>query len=240
MSESTLRIGLVLPDVMGTYGDGGNALILRQRARMRGIDAEIVHITLDDEVPDSLDVYTLGGAEDYAQRLATRHLTRYPGLQRAAAAGRPVLAICAAIQVLGHWYETSAGERVEGISLFDLTTSPQERRSIGELVTEPMLDGLTDPLSGFENHRGGTLLGPDAAPLGKVRHGVGNGVGDGTEGVVQGSVIGTYMHGPALARNPQLADHLLKQALGVDTLAPLDLPQVDRLRTERLAAARRG
>ncbi|GAB04741.1 glutamine amidotransferase [Gordonia amarae] len=240
MSESTLRIGLVLPDVMGTYGDGGNALILRQRAQMRGIDAEIVHITLDDEVPDSLDVYTLGGAEDYAQRLATRHLTRYPGLQRAAAAGRPVLAICAAIQVLGHWYETSAGERVEGISLFDLTTSPQERRSIGELVTDPVLDGLTEPLSGFENHRGGSLLGADAKPLGKVRHGVGNGVGDGTEGVVQGSVIGTYMHGPALARNPQLADHLLKQALGVDTLAPLDLPQVDRLRTERLAAARRG
>ena len=240
MSESTLRIGLVLPDVMGTYGDGGNALILRQRAQMRGIDAEIVHITLDDEVPDSQDVYTLGGAEDYAQRLATRHLTRYPGLQRAAAAGRPVLAICAAIQVLGHWYETSAGERVEGISLFDLTTSPQERRSIGELVTDPVLDGLTEPLSGFENHRGGSLLGADAKPLGKVRHGVGNGVGDGTEGVVQGSVIGTYMHGPALARNPQLADHLLKQALGVDTLAPLDLPQVDRLRTERLAAARRG
>jgi len=240
VSESTLRIGLVLPDVMGTYGDGGNALILRQRAQMRGIDAEIVHITLDDEVPDSLDVYTLGGAEDYAQRLATRHLTRYPGLQRAAAAGRPVLAICAAIQVLGHWYETSAGERVEGISLFDLTTSPQERRSIGELVTDPVLDGLTEPLSGFENHRGGSLLGADAKPLGKVRHGVGNGVGDGTEGVVQGSVLGTYMHGPALARNPQLADHLLKRALGVDTLAPLDLPQVDRLRTERLAAARRG
>ena len=185
-------------------------------------------------------VRALGGAEDYAQRLATRHLTRYPGLQRAAAAGRPVLAICAAIQVLGHWYETSAGERVEGISLFDLTTSPQERRSIGELVTDPVLDGLTEPLSGFENHRGGSLLGADAKPLGKVRHGVGNGVGDGTEGVVQGSVIGTYMHGPALARNPQLADHLLKQALGVDTLAPLDLPQVDRLRTERLAAARRG
>ncbi|KJR09400.1 glutamine amidotransferase, partial [Gordonia sihwensis] len=124
MSESTLRIGLVLPDVMGTYGDGGNALVLRQRARMRGIDAEIVSITLDDEVPESLDVYTLGGAEDYAQRLATRHLQRYPGLQRAADAGRPVLAICAAIQVLGHWYETAAGERVAGISMLDLTTSP--------------------------------------------------------------------------------------------------------------------
>ena len=239
MSTSTLRIGLVLPDVMGTYGDGGNALVLRQRARMRGIDAEIIQITLDDEVPDSLDVYTLGGAEDYAQRLATRHLTRYPGLQRAAAAGKPVLAICAAMQVLGHWYETSAGERVEGISLFDLTTSPQATRSIGELVTDPLLDGLTSPLTGFENHRGGTTLGSDAAPLGRVRNGVGNGVGDGTEGVVQGSVLGTYMHGPALARNPHVADLLLRQAMGTDSLAPLDLPEIDRLRTERLAAARR-
>nr|WP_272918282.1 glutamine amidotransferase [Gordonia sp. SID5947] len=235
-----MRIGLVLPDVMGTYGDGGNALVLRQRARMRGIDAEIVQITLDDEVPESLDVYTLGGAEDYAQRLATRHLTRYPGLQRAAAAGRPVLAICAAIQVLGHWYETSAGERVDGISLFDLTTTPQQDRSIGELVTDPTLEGLSAALTGFENHRGGTALGSDARPLGRVRHGVGNGVGDGTEGVVQGSVLGTYMHGPALARNPELADFLLSRAIGTDSLAPLELPQVDRLRKERLAAGRRG
>lgn len=239
MSESTLRIGLVLPDVMGTYGDGGNALVLKRRAIMRGIDAEVVHITLDDPVPDSLDVYTLGGAEDYAQRLATRHLTRYPGLQKAAAAGRPVLAICAAIQVLGHWYETSAGERVDGISLFDLTTSPQEKRAIGELVTEPVHPALTQPLTGFENHRGGSRLGSDAKPLARVKHGVGNAVGDGTEGVVQGSVIGTYMHGPALARNPELADHLLATAMGVDSLAPLDLPEVDRLRRERLAAGRR-
>ena len=233
MSESTVRIGLVLPDVMGTYGDNGNALILRQRLRMRDIDAEVVQITLSDPVPDSLDVYTLGGAEDSAQRLATRHLTRYPGLQNAAARGAPVLAICAAIQVLGHWYETSAGERVDGISLFDVTTAPQTTRSIGEVVTEPALDGLTQKLTGFENHRGGTTLGPDASALAKVTHGVGNGVGDGREGVVQGSVLGTYMHGPVLARNPELADYLLERALGT-TLAPLELPEVAQLRKERL------
>ena len=233
MSESTVRIGLVLPDVMGTYGDNGNALILRQRLRMRDIDAEVVQITLTDPVPDSLDVYTLGGAEDSAQRLATRHLTRYPGLQHAAARGAPVLAICAAIQVLGHWYETSAGERVDGISLFDVTTAPQTTRSIGEVVTEPALDGLTQRLTGFENHRGGTTLGPDASALAKVTHGVGNGVGDGREGVVQGSVLGTYMHGPVLARNPELADYLLERALGT-TLSPLELPEVAQLRKERL------
>ncbi|PTR24040.1 hypothetical protein C8K36_10850 [Rhodococcus sp. OK519] len=234
MSESTIRIGLVLPDVMGTYGDGGNALILRQRLRMRGYDAEIVDITLSDPVPESLDLYTLGGAEDSAQRLATRHLQKYPGLQKAAERGTPVLAICAAIQVLGHWYETSSGERVDGVSMLDATTSPQATRSIGEVVTAPLIGGLTTPLSGFENHRGGTTIGPDAEPVGRVTHGVGNGVGDGFEGVTQGSVIGTYMHGPVLARNPDLADLLLKRALGVDELAPLDLPEVEQLRRERL------
>ncbi len=234
MSESTVRIGLVLPDVMGTYGDGGNAVVLRQRLRMRGYDAEIVEITLSDPVPDSLDVYLLGGAEDSAQRLATRHLQRYPGMRAAAERGAPVLAICAAIQVLGHWYETSGGERVEGVGMFDVTTAPRAERAIGEVATVPLLPGLTEPLTGFENHRGGTTLGPDATGLARVTRGVGNGAGDGLEGVVQGSVIGTYMHGPALARNPELADYLLARALGVDELAPLDLPEVTQLRRERL------
>ncbi|WP_194816863.1 type 1 glutamine amidotransferase [Nocardia sp. XZ_19_385] len=235
-NDSTVRIGLVLPDVMGTYGDGGNALVLRQRLRMRGYKAEIVEITLADPVPDSLDIYTLGGAEDSAQRLATRHLQRYPGLQQAAAKGAPVLAICAAIQVLGHWYETSTGERVDGVGMIDVTTAPQTDRAIGEVTTTPRLPGLTAALTGFENHRGGTTLGSDATGLARVTRGVGNGVGDGLEGVVQGSVIGTYMHGPALARNPELADLLLARALGVQDLEPLRLPEVEQLRRERLRA----
>jgi CobQ-like glutamine amidotransferase family enzyme len=233
----TVRIGLVLPDVMGTYGDGGNAVVLRQRLRLRGIDAEIVEITLAEPVPDSLDLYTLGGAEDYAQRLATRHLLRYPGLQRAAERGAPVLAICAAIQVLGHWYETSAGERVDGVGLLDVTTSPQPERTIGEVVSTPLVDGLSEPLTGFENHRGGTVLGPDARALAAVVKGAGNRLGDGIDGAVQGSVFATYLHGPCLARNPELADLLLSRVVGA--LPPLELPEVDQLRRERLAAPRR-
>ncbi|ANE78822.1 glutamine amidotransferase [Mycobacterium adipatum] len=233
----TVRIGLVLPDVMGTYGDSGNAVVLRQRLRLRGIDAEIVEITLADPVPDSLDIYTLGGAEDYAQRLATKHLIRYPGLQRAAVRGAPVLAICAAIQVLGHWYETSAGERVDGVGLLDVTTAPQQTRTIGEVSSTPLHGGLTQPLTGFENHRGGTVLGHDAQPLGAVTKGAGNRAGDGYDGAVQGSVLATYLHGPCLARNPELADHLLSQVVG--ELPPLHMAEVDLLRAERLAAPRR-
>ncbi|MCV7214205.1 type 1 glutamine amidotransferase [Mycobacterium crocinum] len=234
---STVRIGLVLPDVMGTYGDGGNAVVLRKRLQLRGIPAEIVEITLAEPVPDSLDLYTLGGAEDYAQRLATKHLLTHQGLQRAAGRGAPVLAICAAIQVLGHWYETSAGERVEGVGLLDVTTSPQAKRTIGEVVSTPLLDGLTQPLTGFENHRGGTVLGPDARPLAAIVKGAGNRDGDGYDGAVQGSVVATYMHGPCLARNPELADLLLSRVVG--PLQPLELPEVDELRRERLAAPRR-
>ena len=148
MADSAVRIGLVLPDVMGTYGDGGNAVVLRRRCLLRGISAEIVEITLSDPVPASLDMYTLGGAEDYAQRLATRHLLRYPGLQQAVSRGAPVLAICAAIQVLGHWYETSAGERVDGVGLLDLVTAPQSVRTIGELVSRPLLAGLSEVFTG--------------------------------------------------------------------------------------------
>ena len=114
-------------------------------------------------------------------------------------------------------------------------------------MTTPQLAGLTRPLTGFENHMGATVLGPDAAPLGRVTSGVGNGVPAGVavpagglvEGVVQGSIIATYMHGPALARNPELADLLLCRALGVDSLPPVEVPAVEQLRRERIAAARR-
>ncbi|GAA3509015.1 glutamine amidotransferase [Dietzia aurantiaca] len=254
-TESTVRIGLVLPDVMGTYGDDGNSLILRQRLRWRGYDAEIVRITLDDEVPDSCDLYTVGGGEDSAQKLASRHLTGSPGLQRAVERGAPVLAICAGMQVFGEWFVVSDGSRAPGLGLLDITTSPQASRSIGELVVDPQLDGLSQPLTGFENHMGATVLGSSAAPLGRVVSGTGNGApadstdvdraasgpgaGQRVEGVVQGSIIATYMHGPALARNPELADLLLCRALDVDSLPSVDITAVEQLRRERMAAARR-
>ena len=82
------------------------------------------------------------------------------------------------------------------------------------------------------------LLESDAVPLARVEVGIGN-ADDGTEGAVQGRVIGTYPHGPVLARNPELADHVLTLALG-RVLDPLPGPQPehDGLRAERFAFVR--
>lgn len=244
-----LTIGLVLPDVLGTYGDDGNALVLRQRARLRGIDAEIRRVLLNEDIPADCDVYTLGGGEDSAQVIAAARLAASPGLQVAAADGRPIFAVCAGMQVLGHSFYAH-GTEAQGISLLDVSTQPLPSRAIGEVAARPTRAGvtsaLTEPLTGFENHMGATALGPDAEALGKVTRGTGNGAGGSSaaassdtavEGVVQGSIIATYMHGPALARNPQLADLLLAQALGVrlEDLEPLEIPVIDRLRMERLS-----
>lgn len=234
--STELNIGLILPDVLGTYGDDGNALVLRQRARMRGISAEIHPIHLGEPVPESLDVYTVGGGEDTAQVLAAEHLISDGGISRAVAAGRPVLAICAGLQVFGRSF-TSHGRTIEGLGLIDATTSQLAERMIGEIASTPAASavtggaGLTEPLTGFANHMGATILGADAEPLGRLTRGTGNTDAHGAEaaglsgedahrqtraeGAVQGSVVATYMHGPVLARNPQLADWLLARAMGV-------------------------
>lgn len=242
----SLEIGLLLPDVLGTYGDNGNALVLKRRAEMRGIDVTIHEVKLGDPVPLQLDVYLMGGGEDTAQTLAVEHLAPLVNLRA------PLLAICAGLQVLGESFRAN-GRVVDGVGLIDATTTTLKKRAIGEIRTRPTgVPGLTDTLTGFENHMGATLLGQDASPLGTVLMGVGNSDSSGTydmadpsaqlsaEGVVQGNVIATYLHGPVLARNPQLADVLLARATGQDLadLTPLDLPEVAQLRKERLAAKR--
>lgn len=240
-----LAIGLILPDVLGTYGDSGNAVVLRERARRRGIDAEIVTVHLGQVVPDSLDIYTLGGGEDIAQSLGAAHLRADGGLGRAVERGAPLLAICAGLQVLGEWFIDAEDTQVPGCGILDVRTRPRGSRMIGELVLAPSEAaeqwGLTSPITGFENHGGLTELGAGVTPFGQVAAGYGNGLtasgqaptggsaggssrasagrggaaGDLVDGAVHGSVIATYAHGPVLARNPQLADALLARALGV-------------------------
>jgi hypothetical protein len=161
-------------------------------------------------------------------------------LQRAAEAGAAVLAVCAGYQIMGNTYPDADGSVRPGVGLLDVdTVKGPGPRAVGEVLAEPFVAALA-PLTGFENHGGVTGVGEGARALARVRVGVGNGDGSaGTEGAWRGRVVGTYLHGPVLARNPALADRLLGWAVGDDALAPLDDAEVEALRAERLVAVRR-
>lgn len=249
-SGSTVRIALLYPDLLGTYGDGGNALVLARRATWRGIAAEVVQIAAGEPVPEHCDIYLIGGGEDGPQSQAARDIGVDGPLHRALEGGAVALAVCAGLQIAGTSFPGGDGLPREGLGLLDCTTvRTDEARAVGELVVEaddPLDLGL---LTGFENHGGRTRLGPGATPLGRVRAGVGNGVDPAdpgaaaTEGAYarrgDGHVVGTYLHGPVLARNPALADRLLEWIVG-GRLPALDDAEVEALRHQRFSAVGTG
>ncbi|MBO0732667.1 MAG: glutamine amidotransferase [Acidimicrobiaceae bacterium] len=232
-----VTIALLFPDLLGTYGDSGNAAILAQRLRWRGQPADVITVTADQPVPSSCDLYVVGGGEDLPQVLAARQLGRPGPLHRAVEAGAAVLAVCAGLQILGTSFVGADGVDADGLGLLDCRTTrptrPGAKRAVGELVVEPDTALGVPLLTGYENHGGITTLGAGAVPIGRVQTGVGN--GDGTDGAWAGRVLGSYLHGPVLARNPALADLLLSWVVG--PLQPLDDLDSEELRSERLRAA---
>ena len=230
--ESALRIVWVYPDLLSTYGDRGNLLILVRRAQARGLAVEPIEVRSDQAVPSDGDIYLLGGGEDGPQALGAQRLNADGGLHRAVERGAAVLTVCAGYQLFGSSF-FAKGAKCAGLDLLDLHSDRGPTRAVGELAGQPD-PGLGLPLiTGFENHGGRTHLGPGVKPLARVSVGIGN--DDATEGAWHGRIIGTYMHGPALARNPALADLLLRWSTGSD-LAPLDDTWPGKLRAERLAA----
>ncbi len=231
-----VEIVLVYQSLLGIYGDRGNATVLAKRLQWRGYDTTLTVVEPGDALPDTGQVYLLGGGEDAAQISAVNALRADGGLHRAVDRGAAVFAVCAGYQIVG--YSFTVGERdevIEGLGLLDVTTTRGPVRAVGEILSRwHGREGEDALLTGFENHGGYTTLGPSATPLARVEVGVGN-AADGTEGAIDGSVIGTYPHGPVLARNPALADHVLQLALG-EELAPLHRPEIDELRRQRLAA----
>ena len=233
--QGSLRLVWVYPDLLSTYGDRGNLLVLKRRARLRGIEVESVEVNADEAIPRQGDIYLLGGGEDLPQILAARRLRDDGGLAAVASRGAVIFAVCAGYQLVGTEFGGVEGEPVAGLGIINISSGRGERRGVGEIIAD-VDPGLGVPrLTGFENHQGVTRLGPGVRPLARVTLGVGN--GDGTEGAYAGRVLGTYLHGPALARNPGLADLLLSWAAG--PLEPLDGADEEwarQLREERLAA----
>ena len=227
---ATLRVCSLYPELMNIYADRGNIAVLRARCEWRGLGFELAASSLGEGVdPEAHDLFYMGGGQDRDQAAVARDMveTKRDAMHAAAGRGAVVLAVCGGYQLLGSSYEMEDVE-LPGIGLVDLRTvrEPGERL-IGNCAIEADLGG-SDPaggggtriVAGFENHGGRTYLGPGEEPLGRVLSGHGNNGKDGFEGVRNGNVIGTYLHGPLLPKNVWLADRLIELALGID-LEPL-------------------
>ncbi len=242
--SSALRVVVIYPDLLGTYGDAGNGRVLAARAAWRDIPVELVMALSGTALPEGGDIYCIGGGEDGPQIQAAQRLAQ-GALGRAVAGGATVLAVCAGYQIMGRSFPGPDGRRYDGVGLLDLdTVKGTGPRSVGEVVAEPLAapselapppTAALETLTGFENHGGVTSLGPTARPFARVVSGDGNGPGSGTDGAWAGKIVGTYLHGPVLARNPTLADVLLTLATGT-ALRALEDGEEEALHGERLSA----
>lgn len=218
-SKYSITIGWLYSDLMNTYGDRGNIIVLQKRAEWRGINVRIEEIFVDSSEKRlaTCDLLFMGGAQDTQQEIVNQDLQGAKGrtLGTMIKNGTPGLYICGAYQFLGKYYKTADGKKLPGLGVFPLyTENPSEKvkRLIGNIVVKPRLN-LKQPLVGFENHGGRTYLEDKSMSLGTVLNGHGNNAKDSTEGIVDKNSFGTYLHGPILPKNPQLADLLLTLAL---------------------------
>lgn len=220
--KQTLEINIMwlYPDLMSTYGDRGNVMILKNRLLWRGIKANIVEISLGttDREFQKADIIFIGGAQDYAQEIINRDLLKRKKILRdLIESGTPGLFICGGYQFLGKHYVTAEQTIIRGLGIFDLFTTNSTHNSsrlIGKVSARILIPELKgEILTGFENHGGRTFLSSNIKPLAKIISGFGNNGKDSTEGAVYKNAIGAYLHGPILANNPLLADYIIGKAL---------------------------
>ncbi|MCW2496226.1 glutamine amidotransferase [Jatrophihabitans sp.] len=233
----TLTLVHLYPREMNIYGDTGNVLVLRRRLGWRGIDAQVVPVAVGDALPHDVDILLGGGGQDAAQGdIGADFASRGAQLRAMADDGVVMLAICGTYQMLGHEFVTQEGRSIPGVGVLDVVTRGQSERLIGNNFVDTPAAGR---LVGYENHSGLTELGSGATPLGTTQTGRGNNGRDRTEGAVRGNVIGTYLHGPVLAKSPRFADDLIRRALarrGEST----DLEPLDDTLAERAAVVAAG
>ncbi len=223
-----LKILWMYHDLMDLYGDKGNAEVLRRRAEKRGIEVQLDTCTIGEEKNiDEYDLFFLGGGADKEQNLIFADLLqRKQSIQTAMDHKTAFLLICGGYQLFGQYYKDQDGNVIEGLKFFDYYTvaGNRDERCIGNIAVETTMDGKTFKAVGFENHGGQTKN--VSTPFAKVLSGHGNEMHSGFEGFMNEQVLATYMHGPLLPKNPDIADAILKRALkkryGEVTLGPLD------------------
>lgn len=211
MSQKLITILQLYPHDMNIYGDHGNMLVLKRRLEWSGYDVNITEYNQGDSFPNEIDLIVGGGGQDSGQtKIQSDLIAIGPRLRELADANVPMLMVCGLYQLFGKFFQTSSGETIEGIGLFDVETYGKSERLIGNIVLDSTQFG---EIVGYENHSGQTFLGRSVKPLGQVRLGAGNNTTDAFEGAMYKNVIGTYLHGSLLPKNPSIADFLIEQAV---------------------------
>ncbi len=222
--NQTLKIAHLFPDLLNLYGDRGNIITMKNRLLWRGIGAEVQEYGIDDEIDlAGTDIVFCGGGSDREQLIVCQYLNRIrENVKAYVEDGGTLLAVCGSYQLLGHYYQLEK-EKIEGLSVLDLYTESGKKRLIGNVVLQSEKFGK---VVGFENHAGRTYIN-GLTPFGKVLYGNGNNGKDGYEGVIYKNVIGTYLHGPLLPKNPVLCDHILKNALERKYGTGIEFPELN-------------
>jgi len=207
-----LNICHLYPDLLNVYGDIGNILILKYRAEKREIIINISNVSIGDAFSkDDYDIVFFGGGQDYEQSIVSEDLfVKKEELKSYIEENGVFLAICGGYQLLGKYYTTADGEKLNGLDILDIYTESGNKRFIGNTVIKN--EEMNETYVGFENHSGRTYIGK-LKPLGRVIKGYGNNGEDGNEGCIYKNTFCTYFHGSLLSKNPELADRLLLNAL---------------------------
>jgi len=211
MKNKEINILHLYSDDMNIYGDRGNILVLAHRLEKYGYKANIIEYNQGDKFPDGIDIIVGGGGQDSGQNKIQEDLLSIGNmLKKLAESGTPMLVICGLYQLFGKFFKTSSGDLIQGIGIFDIETHAGDERLIGNITTH---SGQFGDIIGYENHSGQTFLGQNVQPLGTVRIGAGNNSVDSSEGARYKNVIGTYLHGSLLPKNPVIADFLIQEAV---------------------------
>jgi lipid II isoglutaminyl synthase (glutamine-hydrolysing) len=209
--KKSITILQLYPKDMNIYGDWGNVLTLKRRLQWHGYKPTLVEYNPGDAFPSNIDIIVGGGGQDSGQDKIQEDLLKIgPKLRQLAQDGTPMLMICGLYQLFGKFFKAQDGHIIEGIGIIDLETHAGPERLIGNIITKSPDFG---DIIGYENHSGQTFLGKKVQPFGRVFRGAGNNGQDDTEGARMHNVIGTYLHGSLLPKNPRLADFLIEKAV---------------------------
>ena len=225
IQDMSITIGHLYPDLLNLYGDRGNIACMEKRCHWRGIGAQTIEFNTGDSIDFSkLDIVLLGGGSDREQAIVCKNLLEIQKeFKDYVEDFGVVIAVCGGYQLLGNYYKTEK-EVIQGLSLVDIYTEQGEGRLIDNIVLKSEIVSM--PVVGFENHGGRTYLNGNKA-FGKVLYGAGNDGESGYEGVLYKNVIGTYLHGPLLPKNPQICDYLISKALERRYGEKIKLPKLE-------------